>query len=92
MITLKTEKEIELIARACEIIAEVLDRLEERVEAGVTTAQLDRWAEEWIREHEGATPASRGSTASRRPSARASTRRSCTGSPRPTGRWRRGTC
>ncbi|NIR32462.1 MAG: M24 family metallopeptidase, partial [Gemmatimonadetes bacterium] len=60
VITLKTEEEIELIARACEIVADVLGGIAERVRPGVSTADLDRWAEERIRSHEGASPAFKG--------------------------------
>ncbi|UCC72445.1 MAG: type I methionyl aminopeptidase [Gemmatimonadota bacterium] len=60
MITLKTEEEIEIIARACEIVAEVLDQIGDLVRPGVTTEELDRWAEERIRSHEGAMPAFKG--------------------------------
>lgn len=60
MITLKTDREIELIAHACEIVADVLDRVEEKVRPGVSTADLDAWAEEWIRSFDGALPAFKG--------------------------------
>jgi methionyl aminopeptidase len=60
LITLKTEEEIELIARACEIVADTLDRLGETVRPGVSTGQLDDFAEEHIRAHDGATPAFKG--------------------------------
>lgn len=60
MITLKTDREIELIARACEIVADVLDRIPEQIRPGVSTAELDEWAEELIRGYEGATPSFKG--------------------------------
>jgi len=60
LITLKTDEEIELIGRASEIVADVLDAIADHVRPGVTTAVLDRWAEERIRGHEGATPAFKG--------------------------------
>ncbi len=60
MITLKTEEEIEVIAHACEIVADVLDQMSELVRPGVTTAELDSWAEERIRSYDGATPAFKG--------------------------------
>jgi methionyl aminopeptidase len=60
VITLKTEEEIELIAHACEIVADVLDQIADIVRPGVSTAHLDRWAEERIEGHEGATPAFKG--------------------------------
>ena len=60
MITLKTEEEIELIAHACEIVADVLGRIEEHVRPGVSTAELDAWAEDHIRGFESASPAFKG--------------------------------
>ncbi len=60
MITLKTESEIELIARACEIVADVLDGIEGQAHPGVSTLQLDKWAEGLIRGYEGASPAFKG--------------------------------
>ncbi len=60
MITLKTEAEIQRIARACEIVADVLDRIGELIRPGVSTAELDAWAEEFIRSFEGARPAFKG--------------------------------
>jgi len=60
VITLKTDREIELITRACEIVADVLDRIEGKVRPGVSTAELDDWAEERIRSFDGALPAFKG--------------------------------
>lgn len=60
MITLKTDEEIEVIAHACEIVADVLDQMAGLVRPGVTTAELDGWAEERIHSYEGATPAFKG--------------------------------
>lgn len=60
MITLKTADEIELITRACEIVADVLDQMGALVRPGVTTAELDEWAEARIRSHDGARPAFKG--------------------------------
>ncbi|NIR42484.1 MAG: type I methionyl aminopeptidase [Gemmatimonadetes bacterium] len=60
MITLKTDEEIELIARASEIVADVLDQLEDRVRPGVSTGALDEWAEGLIRSYDDATPAFKG--------------------------------
>lgn len=60
MITLKTDEEIELIARASEIVGDVLEAIADQVRPGVTTAELDRWAEERIRSQDGATPAFKG--------------------------------
>jgi methionyl aminopeptidase len=60
VITLKTTDEIEVIARACEIVADVLDQISGLVGPGVTTAELDEWAEGRIRSHDGARPAFKG--------------------------------
>ncbi len=60
MITLKTDEEIEVIAHACEIVADVLDQMAGLVSPGVTTAELDSWAEERIYSYDGATPAFKG--------------------------------
>jgi methionyl aminopeptidase len=60
VITLKTEEEIQRISRACEIVADVLDRIGDLIRSGVTTADLDAWAEEYIRSFEGARPAFKG--------------------------------
>jgi methionyl aminopeptidase len=60
VITLKTPGELELISHACEIVADVLDRIEEKIRPGVSTAELDEWAEERIRSFEGAAPAFKG--------------------------------
>jgi len=46
---LKTTGEIELMDEANRIVHEVLDGITERIEPGVTTAELDRFAEEFIR-------------------------------------------
>ncbi len=59
MIILKTSQEIELIAKASRVVALTIAFLRERVKPGVTTADLDRWAEEFI-VREGARPAFKG--------------------------------
>lgn len=60
MIALKTAEEIEVIARAGAIIADLYDRLPAEVRPGRSTADLDRFAEAFIRSHEGAEPAFKG--------------------------------
>lgn len=60
MIHLKSPPELEAIARAGAIVAEVLGLVAENVEPGVSTAALDRVAEEVIRSHKGAEPAFKG--------------------------------
>lgn len=49
MVVLKTAGEIELMDEANRIVHRVLDGLAERIAPGVTTAELDRWAEDTIR-------------------------------------------
>jgi methionyl aminopeptidase len=55
----KSPHEIELIARAGEVVAGALALVEERVEPGVTMIELDRLAEEYIRA-QGGVPTSKG--------------------------------
>jgi methionyl aminopeptidase len=49
----KTEGELELIHEANAIVHEVLEGLQERVAPGVTTGELDAWAEDHIRSRGG---------------------------------------
>ncbi len=51
MIHIKSESELKKMRRAGRIVAEVLERMRERVAPGVTTAELDALAEETIRGH-----------------------------------------
>ena len=53
MIAIRTEREIDLLRRADEIVAEVLATLAERVEPGVTTLELDAEGEALIRKSGG---------------------------------------
>lgn len=59
MIILKTPEEIEIMARASRLVAETLQFLKPHVRAGVTTDELDRLAEEFIRSR-GGKPAFKG--------------------------------
>jgi methionyl aminopeptidase len=59
MILLKTDRELELMREANRIVAVVLDELAGRVRAGVSTLELDAWAEGRIRGLKGA-PAFKG--------------------------------
>ena len=59
MVTRKSRLEIATMRRAGRIVAEVLDLLGEHLRPGVTTAALDRLAEEHIR-RAGATPSFKG--------------------------------
>ena len=59
MIIRKSPQEIELMARAGEVVAGALALVEERIEPGMTMIELDRIAEEYIRAH-GGVPTSKG--------------------------------
>ena len=59
MIILKTPDEIEIMARASRLVAETLAMLRREVRAGITTEDLDRLAEQFIRAR-GGTPAFKG--------------------------------
>ena len=56
MIHLRSAEEVELIRRSARLVALCLDHLETRIRPGVTTAELDREAEQFVRDH-GAVPA-----------------------------------
>jgi methionyl aminopeptidase len=60
MITLKSPKEIEIMARAGRIVAETLDLVRSMVRPGISTEELDSAAEKFIRRHPGATPSFKG--------------------------------
>ncbi|HTC23904.1 MAG TPA: M24 family metallopeptidase, partial [Gemmatimonadales bacterium] len=60
MITLKSPREIDIMARAGQIVAGALARMGELVRPGVTTEELDAAAEAFIRKHPGATPSFKG--------------------------------
>ncbi|HEX5726894.1 MAG TPA: type I methionyl aminopeptidase, partial [Longimicrobiaceae bacterium] len=60
MIHLKSADEIGTIARAGAILAALYAVLPERVRPGATTAELDRFAEGFVRDHRGAEPAFKG--------------------------------
>ncbi|MFI3296055.1 MAG: type I methionyl aminopeptidase [bacterium] len=59
MIYLKTKEEIELLRLSNVLVCKTLAELAKIIKPGVTTAQLDRIAEEFIRDN-GATPAFKG--------------------------------
>lgn len=52
-ITVKSPEEIQYMFEANQIVAGVLDMLRQRLRPGLTTLKLDRWAEEYCREHDG---------------------------------------
>jgi len=58
-INLKTPSEIRTMRRANQIVGGALNMLREKAAAGVSTWELDFWAEEFARQH-GATPAFKG--------------------------------
>ena len=60
MIQLKSRKEIEIIARGGKIIADLFAEIGPRVVPGVSTGELNRFADTFIRSHEGAVPAFKG--------------------------------
>jgi len=51
MIVIKNDTEIELMRHAGKVVEETLLRMQETVKPGITTAELDRIAEEFIRKH-----------------------------------------
>ncbi len=59
MIYLKSQREIEKIRRSCQLVAQTLEALKGLISPGVTTEELDRFAEEFIRER-GGIPAFKG--------------------------------
>ena len=60
MITLKSPRELESMARAGRIVAETLLLMRRTVRPGLTTEDLDATAEEFIRSHDGAVPSFKG--------------------------------
>jgi len=60
MITIKSPREIETMARAGHIVAETLELMRRTVRPGISTAELDTVAEEFIRSHPGARPSFKG--------------------------------
>jgi methionyl aminopeptidase len=60
MIQLKSPREIEIMAEGGRILADTIAMLRERVRPGMTTLDLDRMAEDFIRSHPGATPSFKG--------------------------------
>ena len=60
MIQLKSAREIEAMVHGGRILAETIDVLRRETRAGVSTAQLDKIAEDFIVSHAGATPAFKG--------------------------------
>lgn len=59
MIVLKTPEEVDVMAKASRVVAEVLEILRQEVKAGISTDELDKLANETIRSR-GALPAFKG--------------------------------
>ncbi len=59
-IFLKSPREIRAMARSGAIIADLFQELEPMVRPGVSTGELDRFADSFIRSHSGAVPAFKG--------------------------------
>jgi methionyl aminopeptidase len=60
VITLKSPREIEAMAHAGHIVAQVLELMAASARPGTTTARMDDLAEEFIRSHKGCTPSFKG--------------------------------
>jgi methionyl aminopeptidase len=60
MVTLKSPREVDIMARAGRIVGGTLALMRTLVRPGVSTEDLDAAAEEYIRSHEGATPSFKG--------------------------------
>ncbi|HEY9444039.1 MAG TPA: type I methionyl aminopeptidase [Gemmatimonadales bacterium] len=60
MVTLKSPREVEIMARAGRIVAGTLALMRTLVRPGVSTEELDAAAEAFIRRHEGASPSFKG--------------------------------
>lgn len=59
MVTIKSEREIQLMREACKVVAAVYDKLEKIIKPGMSTWELDQIAEKTMREL-GAIPAEKG--------------------------------
>ncbi|HEY4953754.1 MAG TPA: type I methionyl aminopeptidase [Gemmatimonadaceae bacterium] len=60
MIQLKSQREIEVMARGGRILADTVTLMEQSVRPGISTQDLDRIAEDFIRSHPGAVPSFKG--------------------------------
>lgn len=60
MITIKSPREIETMARAGHVVFETLELMRRTVRPGLSTQDLDAIAEEFIRSHPGARPSFKG--------------------------------
>ena len=60
MIQLKSQREIEVMARGGQILAETVSLMERSVRPGISTDDLDKIADDFIRSHPGAIPSFKG--------------------------------
>lgn len=60
MIQLKSQREIDVMARGGQILAEAVALMERSVRPGISTMELDKIADEFIRSHKGALPSFKG--------------------------------
>jgi methionyl aminopeptidase len=60
VIQLKSQREIEIMARGGKILADTVKLMERSVQPGMTTADLDAIADQFIRSHPGAKPSFKG--------------------------------
>lgn len=60
MITIKSQREVETMARAGRMVFETLELMRSIVKPGMSTEDLDREAEKFIRSHPGARPSFKG--------------------------------
>jgi methionyl aminopeptidase len=60
VITVKSARELDLMARAGRVVGATLALVASRTAPGVSTAELDALAEEFIRSHDGAIPSFKG--------------------------------
>lgn len=59
MILIKSDEEIELLRQSNVLVSKVLGEIKKMINPGVSTLELDKWAEEYIRDN-GAKPAFKG--------------------------------
>ena len=60
MIQLKSQREIEVMARGGQILADTVTLMEKSVRPGISTEDLDKIADDFIRSHPGAIPSFKG--------------------------------
>ncbi|NQS89808.1 M24 family metallopeptidase, partial [Patescibacteria group bacterium] len=53
MVRTKTKEQIELIGRSGKIMAEIFQKIPSQLNPGVTTSQIDKWIEKFIRDKGG---------------------------------------